>query len=116
MYEGIEISVLCDPRDVAEDLYDFSFKEGTNEARFSKPAMAAAHRLDKDVLDPRIINRNATHTYIIDGRDAARTGYEKAVQSPEERLGGRQEDLRCVVPRWLQIVSTCIWSSYWKGR
>ena len=93
MYEGIEISVLCDPRDVAEDLYDFSFKEGTNEARFSKPVMAAPHRLDKDVLDPRILRGDPNHGYIIDGRDAARTGYEKAVQKKGSEAAKKTYDV-----------------------
>jgi hypothetical protein len=80
MYEGIEIAVICDVRDVAADLYDFSFKEGTNQARFSKPTLAAIFREDKTELDGRLAIEVDGAQYVIDGRDAARVVYQKNVQ------------------------------------
>jgi hypothetical protein len=81
IYEGVEVVVICDVRDVAEDMYEFSFKEGTNEARFSKPVLPAPLRMDKAEFDPRVAVRAgavAGDGFIVDGRDAARYVYHAA--------------------------------------
>jgi hypothetical protein len=84
LYQGVEFSVECDIRDANSDKYSMRFKENSNDAVFTKPAMSAAYRLDKREFDPRVnqgLTPPATHEYIIDGRDAARTALEKVVQS-----------------------------------
>lgn len=88
LYEGYEVAVICDARDIHEDLIEMQFKEGQNVAKFSKPAMAAVFRLDKAQLDARILARpppgaglpgGADDTYIIDGRDAVRVNHTNNV-------------------------------------
>lgn len=79
LYEGFEVAIVCDVRDVHADFVEMYFKEGTNEAKFCKPALAAPYRLDKTELDLRILNRAVADTYIIDGRDAVRVMYNKQV-------------------------------------
>lgn len=77
LYEGVEVVVLADMRDAGEDMYELLFKEGTNVARFKKPAMASAFRRDKAEVDARVLNHNRADDYIIDGRDAACVALEK---------------------------------------
>jgi hypothetical protein len=80
LYEGIEVATIGDARDIHDDLYEFWFKEGTNEAKFCKPALPAVYRLDKAELDLRILAQDAGNGFIIDGRDAVRVNHEKRVQ------------------------------------
>jgi hypothetical protein len=82
LHEGFELAVLCDCRDVAQDLYELHFKEGTNIARLTKPVLAAPFRMDKAELDLRILAGPgaAANQYIVDGRDASRVIYEKNYQ------------------------------------
>jgi hypothetical protein len=80
LYEGIEVTAIADSRDIIANLYQFSFKEGTNVARFSKPVLPAVYRLDKAELDRRILHGAAGNQFIVDGRDAARVNYEKLLQ------------------------------------
>ena len=83
LYDGVEFSTSVDYRDATKNLWDFSYKEGTNEGQFMKPMMAAPYRLDKTELDLRILAQ-PLDDFIVEGRDAARTEYEKKSRAKQD--------------------------------
>lgn len=99
LHEGVEFSTrISDLRDA--HLYDFTYKEGTNEGCFYKPAMEAPYRLDKADLDARILavivpppaaGVPNPEQYIVDGRDAARVAFEKKVTNKPEAVKKKYE-------------------------
>ena len=83
---GVEFATrVADARDAKNELYSLHFKEGSNVLQFFKPSMDMAFRADKAFWDERIlIEDNGGHpddAFLVDGRDAARVAFEKAIAS-----------------------------------
>ena len=54
MYEGLELEVLVDIRDVEESLYSLEIIDGTNKATMKMPLIPAMFRKDKTQHENRI--------------------------------------------------------------
>ena len=54
VYEGVNLELLVDMRDVEEGLYSMEFVDGTNTAVLTVPTLAATWRKDKSEHEARV--------------------------------------------------------------
>lgn len=80
MYDGCEIEVLVDIRDVEEGLYSFEIVDGTNKAIITVPVLPATFRKDKAAHESRI-----SEDYVKKAHDALRSTYSKLPKQDQVR-------------------------------
>lgn len=74
VYEGSEIEMLVDLRDVKENMYSLEVLEGSNQATLTKPVMVATFRKDKDKFEARLGTDTA---HVKTANEVARSAYSK---------------------------------------
>ena len=79
-YEGVELEIFCDSRDVENGLVYLEFIEGTNKLFLTKPLMDAGMMMDKQEYDPRINDARVSV-----GHDAHRSAYSELTEDEKKR-------------------------------